>query len=98
MTPQEQQLFDSQEVKVWTLNIPFKSTTLRKRAKELGAKWNQSNKVWTVECKECELVWEELDQCIVKNNQKDNKSVNYGTGCITTRENAMRYGYDAIER
>jgi len=98
MTTQEQQLLDSQELKVWTLNIPYKSTTLRKRAKELGAKWNPTAKVWTVKCKECELGWEELDQCIVKNSTENNNLGNYGTGCNTTREKAMRYGYDAIER
>lgn len=98
MTTQEQKLFDSQEVKVWTLSIPFRSPLI-KRAKELGAKWDSVSKVWIVSCKHCELAWEGLDCKIVKNNTSNNNiEDNFGTGCITTKEKAMRYGYDAIER
>jgi len=97
MTAQEQKLFDSQDVKVWTLSIPFRSPLI-KNAKELGAKWNPSSKVWTVSCKHCELDWQGLVGKIVTNNTSNKTEGNYGTGCITSHEKAIRYGYDAIER
>lgn len=97
MTTKEKALFDSQEAKDWTLSIPFKSPLI-KNAKELGAKWNPSSKVWTLTCKPCELDWQGLVCKIVTNNTSNKTEGNYGTGCITSYEKAMRYGYDAIER
>lgn len=97
MLQSEQVLFDSQEVKVWNLSIPFRSPLI-KEAKELNGRWDSVNKVWVVSCKECELVWVGLDCKIVKSKAKEITTGNFGTGCITTAAKAARYGYDAIER
>ena len=97
MTTQEQQLLDSQENKRYYLSIPFKSP-LRKTAKEMGARWDANNKVWTIVCKMIELEWEGLDCKIVELKSNAIADDTFGTGCTTTAAKAARYGYDAIER
>lgn len=98
----EQDLLDSQEAKDYTLKIPYKFTKLRKRAKSLGAKWNSVAKVWEIKAKKIQLEWEELDRCIIGEDdsvdKKKEKDDTFGTGAVTTRGKARKYGYDSIER
>jgi hypothetical protein len=60
---------EGQTQEVYLLEIPFKSRTLRKRAKQMGAKWLADIKCWSVTCCECELDWAELSQCLVQNQR-----------------------------
>lgn len=95
------------EIKTWTLEIPYANTAGHKNAKKIGAKWNPDTKVWIVKTSEYKLDLKNLWKFVKEEDETHltetkEETVDMGVGFPVPNNNrakalVQKYGFDAIE-